>query len=260
MRFLTVSVLLGGLAAAGCDRGPRPVATRTDQSGARVANQATTAPATTVATGAASAPRAVLATEPAEAAGLGAPPARAASFVREVTVPQGTQLSIALDTAVGSDISRVEEAVVGHLTRPVVIRGDTVLPAGSRVTGVVTDATRAGKVKGRAHVAVRFDAINPAIGRSSRDESEYRIETAAVGRTAPSTKKKDAMKIGAPAAGGAIIGGLVGGKKGALIGGAIGGGGGAAVVMSTRGPDVHLPKGSALTVRLAKPVTVRVRV
>ena len=42
--------------------------------------------------------------------------------------------------------------------------------------------------------------------------------TAAIGRTAPATKKKDALEIGAPAAGGAIIGALVGGKKGAPIG------------------------------------------
>jgi hypothetical protein len=31
-------------------------------------------------------------------------------------------------------------------------------------------------------------------------------------------KKKDAIEIGAPAAGGAAIGALIGGKKGALIG------------------------------------------
>ena len=62
-------------------------------------------------------------------------------------------------------------------------------------------------------------------------------------RTAAATKKKDAVEIGAPAAGGAIIGALVGGKKGALIGTAIGGGAGTAVVLSTRGKEVRLPKG-----------------
>ena len=57
---------------------------------------------------------------------------------------------------------------------------------------------------------------------------------------------------------GAVAGALVGGKKGAAIGGAAGGGAGTAVVLSTRGKEVHLPRGSRLTVRLSAPLTVRV--
>ncbi len=66
------------------------------------------------------------------------------------------------------------------------------------------------------------------------------------------------MEIGAPAAGGAIIGALLGGKQGALVGTAVGGGAGTAVVLSTRGKEVHLAKGSALAVKLVEPITVRV--
>ena len=176
--------------------------------------------------------------------------------MREVTLPAGTQLPIVLDTGVGSDTSHVEELVQAHLARPVLVHGVTALGAGSRVSGVVTDATRSAKVKGRAHVAVRFDALTPE-GPGS-DHARYSIQTAAVGRTAPGTKKKDAVEIGAPAVGGAIIGALVGGKKGAAIGGAAGGGAGTAVVLSTRGKEVHLPKGARLTLRLSQPVTVRV--
>ena len=122
------------------------------------------------------------------------------------------------------------------------------------VSGVVTDATPAGKVKGRAHLAVRFDSITPR-GADER----YRIETAAVGRRAPATKKNDAVKIGAPAAGGAIIGAILGGGKGAAIGAAAGGGAGTAVVLSTRGKETSLPVGSALRLRLTAPLTVRIR-
>jgi hypothetical protein len=171
-----------------------------------------------------------------------------------VTIPAGTSLPLVLDTGIGSDISRVEQPVHAHLARAIVVRGETVLAQGSPVSGVVTDARRSGKVKGRAHVAVRFDTVTPR-GVDER----YRIRTTAVGRTAPATKKKDALEIGAPAAGGAIIGAIVGGKKGAAIGGAAGGGAGTAVVLSTRGKEVRLAKGAVLTVRLAEPVTVKVR-
>ena len=105
----------------------------------------------------------------------------------------------------------------------------------------------------RAHVAMRFNTLTPSGGQ------RYNIRTAAVGRTAEDTKGKDAAEIAAPAAGGAIIGALLGGKKGALIGTAVGGGAGAAVVLSTRGKEVHLGRGAALTLRLTAPVTIRVR-
>ena len=182
------------------------------------------------------------------------PSAAGAPAGREVTLPVGTRLPVVLDTGVGSDTSRVEQPVQAHIARAIVVNGQTVLPAGTRVSGVVTDARRSGKVKGLAHVGVRFDALTPR-----GDDERYQIRTAAVGRTAQSTKKKDALEIGAPAAGGAIIGAIVGGKKGAAIGTAVGGGAGTAVVLSTRGKEVHLPKGSALTLRLSAPVTIRIR-
>jgi hypothetical protein len=180
--------------------------------------------------------------------------AAATKAVRDVTIPAGTVVPVVLDTGVGSATSHVEEAVHAHVTKPIVVQGVTVVPTGSRVSGIVTDATRSGRVKGRAHVALRFETLAPAGA-----EQHYTIHTTAVGRTAESTKKKDAIEIGAPAAGGALIGALVGGKKGALIGGAAGAGGGTAVVLSTRGKEVALPKGSALTLKLTEPVTVHVQ-
>jgi hypothetical protein len=179
---------------------------------------------------------------------------RAAPAWREITIPAGTRLSVVLDSGVGSDTSRVEEPVTAHLSRPITIGGATVLATGTQLNGVVTDAKPSGKVKGLAHVAVRFTTLTPR-----GDDQRYRIQTASVGRTAAATKEKDALEIGAPAAGGAIIGALVGGKKGALIGTAVGGGAGTAVVLSTSGKEVHMGKGAALTLRLSSPVTVRVK-
>jgi hypothetical protein len=103
-------------------------------------------------------------------------------------------------------------------------------------------------------VSLRFDTLTPA-GADER----YPIQTTAVSRTAPSTKKTDALEIAAPAAGGAIIGGIVGGKKGAAIGAAAGGGAGTAVVLSQRGDEVRLARGTSVTITLTQPVTVRVR-
>ena len=249
MRALTIGFVALGVVVGACNRADSAV-------GAANNPNATTSPAATpVATsGASDASRSAAAAPAATPAPAAANASAAAPAWREVTIPAGTSLSLVLDTGVGSDTSRVEQPVQAHLSRPIVIRGETVVAQGSAVGGVVTDATRSGKVKGRAHVGVRFDTLTPR-GVDER----YRIRTSAVGRTAPATKKKDAVEIGAPAAGGAIIGAIVGGKKGAAIGTAAGGGAGTAVVLSTRGKEVHLPKGSLVTVRLTQPLTVRVK-
>jgi hypothetical protein len=173
---------------------------------------------------------------------------------REVILPAGTTLPVVLDTSVGTDTSRVEDRVTAHLARAVVIEGVTALAQGSSVSGVVTDATRAGKVEGTAHLALRFHSLTPA-----QTDERYDIATSTVARRGRSEKKKDALKIAAPAAGGAIVGGIVGGKKGAVIGGAAGGGAGTAVVLSQRGEDVRLGRGAAFTLKLTEPVTVRVK-
>jgi hypothetical protein len=185
-----------------------------------------------------------------------APPLQArahesARFDRAITIPAGTVLRVRVDRAFGSDISRVEDAVHATVAQPVVLGGVVVVPAGSAISGYVSDAARPGRVKGRGRVAVRFTALRP-----SGDDEVYRIRTRAWTAVAPATKKKDALTIGLPAAGGAVVGGLIGGKKGAGIGALTGGGAGTAVVLSTRGRDVRIGRGATLAVRLATPVTV----
>jgi hypothetical protein len=177
--------------------------------------------------------------------------AETARVARRVTIPAGTVLRLRVDRGFGSDISRVEDAVSATLTRAVVVDGRTILPVGSTAAGYVSEAVRPGKVKGRGRVAVRFTRIDPGPG-----VEPYRMETRSWVAVAPATKKKDALTIGIPAAGGAVVGALVGGKKGAGIGAAAGGGAGTAVVLTTRGKDVRVGRGAVLSVRLTSPLTV----
>ena len=174
--------------------------------------------------------------------------------VRHITIPAGTVLRLRVDRGFGSDISRVEDRVPATLSRAVVIGGQTVLPVGSTATGYVSEATRPGKVKGRGRVAVRFNRIAPP-----SESDSYRMDTRSWVAVAPASKKKDALTIALPAAGGAAIGALVDGKKGAGIGSLIGGGAGTAAVLSTRGKEVRVGNGAILSVRLAAPLTVAVR-
>jgi hypothetical protein len=170
----------------------------------------------------------------------------------EVTVPAGTRLRLELMSAVGSDTSAVEAPVRASLRDSVTVEGRVALPAGSEVVGVVTDVERSGRVKGLARVAYRFDSVR-ANGES------YDIKTASISHQAEATKGEDATKIAVGAGAGAALGAVLGGGSGAAKGAAIGGAGGTGVVLATRGKEVHVGPGTAVTTRLTAPITVRVR-
>ena len=171
--------------------------------------------------------------------------------VREVTLPAGTLLRLRLGSTVSSRTSSVEDPVQATIRSAVVRNGATVLPAGTPVSGYVTEARRSGRVKGRARVGVRFNAVRV-------NGTLYTMRTNAIAREAEGTKKEDAAKIGIGAGAGAITGAIIDGKKGAAIGTAVGAAGGTGVVLATRGDEVALGRGAAVTVRLAAPLTVRI--
>jgi hypothetical protein len=172
---------------------------------------------------------------------------------REITIPEGTELALTLETTVASNTSRVEDPVRASLRRSIVVDDARVVPSGTEVLGSVVDVARSAKVQGRARLSLRFTELR-------LDEERLDLRTSSYTRQARSTKKKDTAKIGVPAVGGAILGALIGGGKGAAVGATIGGGAGTAAVLSTRGEEVRLPSGTPVTVRLTAPLTVRIRV
>jgi hypothetical protein len=168
-----------------------------------------------------------------------------------VTIPAGTKLSLTLATTVASDTSKVEDTVRARLAKPVTVEGVEGLPKGAELVGSVLEAEQSGRVKGRATIAFRFQRL------TAWDET-HDIQTARIAREAASTKKEDATKVGIGAGAGALIGAIAGGGKGAAIGSAVGAGAGTGAVLATRGDEVSLPAGTAVTATLQEPLTVRV--
>ena len=169
----------------------------------------------------------------------------------DVTIPAGTALPLALTSGIASDTSALEDAVSAELTRAITINGREVLPAGTRLTGLVTAVDDSNRVKGRASIAFRFTSLQAA-------DTQYDLQSAAISRQAPATKGEDAAKIGIGAGAGAVIGGILGGKDGAAKGAAVGGGAGTGVVLATKGREVRLGPGADVTTRLEAPLTIRV--
>jgi hypothetical protein len=230
-KFITVMVL--AVVVTGCGDGAGTTA-NSEQAQA----SATAAPAT--------------AESAAGGSGSSAAPAPAPTY-REVTLPAGTTLRLELESTVASDTSHVDDAVRAKLRQPVVVDGETVIPAGGEVAGTVTSAVRSGRVQGRARIAYRFDSIRV-------DGERYEISTAPVSHVAPATKRKDATKIGIGAGAGALVGAIVGGGDGAAKGAALGGAGGTGVVLATRGDEVRVGPGADVNAKLTAPLKVRVRV
>jgi type IV secretory pathway VirB10-like protein len=177
------------------------------------------------------------------------PPAR---FYEDLTVPASSVIGLQIDSAVSSERARLEDRVEARVLRDVLVDGRTAIPAGSRAVGAVTLVERGGKMTERARLGVRFHTIVLA------DSMQVPVRTDTIFREGESPTGDSARKIGGAAAGGAILGAIIGGKKGAVIGGATGAAGGTAVVFAGDRNAATLPAGAVVTVRLAEPLTVEV--
>ncbi len=178
-----------------------------------------------------------------------APPEPQREWV-EVSVPAETVLGLQIQTAISSETARVEDRVDARITRDVRVGDRVAIPAGSEALGTVTQVDRGGKLKDRAHFAVRFDTL------LLPDGTRLPLTAEAVHREGPSPANKSAARIGGATVGGAILGAILGGGKGAAIGGAIGAGGGTAATMASDREPATLPAGSIVNIRLMSPVSI----
>ena len=169
-------------------------------------------------------------------------------MVKEFTIPAGTTLAVSVLNALGSETSQVEDLVKGALAKSIVIDGTTVVPQGAEMRGVVSDAKKSGRVKGKATLGIAFDRL------TVRGEP-LRIQTAPVVIEAQDKKSDDVKKGGLGAGLGAVVGGIAGGGTGAAIGAVAGGAG---TVLGTKGREVEVPAGTVVNVLMQSPLTVKV--
>lgn len=166
-----------------------------------------------------------------------------------LTIPAGTELQLILENGLSSATSQEGDPVTARVERATGPDGRVLLPGGTVLKGRVYRAAPAGRVSGKARLAVDFDRI---VVRGT----EHRLDTTAIDVEGPDSHGRDAAIVGGSTVGGAIIGGLLGGGSGAKKGAVVGILGGTGAVLATRGHDVEIPSGSRWTVRVKDRVAV----
>ena len=178
-----------------------------------------------------------------------APPSTQTQAPQAIVVPTGTRIRVRLAQTLSTKQNQTGDSFSGTLVSPIAVDGQTVIPAGARARGVVTEAKARGRFKGQAVLAIRLDSIRSG-------GQNYPVRTSHVERVEQGKGKRSAAMTGGGAGFGAIVGGLAGGGKGALIGGLLGGGGGAAGSALTGNKDLVLPAESVVTFDLERSLTV----
>lgn len=187
-------------------------------------------------------------------------PAQPAADIDAYRVETGTKIPLSLLNSVSTKNAAEGDRIYLETIFPVLVNGRIVVPVGSSVAGTVTSVKRAGRVKGRSELFVRFDSIilpngvmrdfrsrvsnvdgtNP--GRLDREEGKIEGD---------GNKSGDARAVGDAAITGTFLGAIVGSAAGRTgMGSGIGAAAGATAAMigilATRGPDAVLTKGTTV--------------
>jgi hypothetical protein len=169
---------------------------------------------------------------------------------------------VRLDTTLATFSNRVGDPFQGKITQPVVIRGATLIPVGSTIEGRVTKLSEPRRISGRPIIGILPEAVILPSGErffldaTLTDTNIRGTDVDQEGQFKGTTRdRRDNLEAGGGAAGGMLIGGLIGGGPGVLIGGAIGAGSATAHWLATHRSAI-LPSGTQLTLELNRPLTL----
>jgi len=183
----------------------------------------------------------------------------------EWILAEGTQITLQLNDYLSTKLNNEGDAFTATVMAAVYVKDRLVIPKGSAVSGSVSRVLRPGRFKGKAMMNLLFTSIHipgtaepqPIVATLVRLDPEGGARTQSEGTIQGSDSKgQDAARVGAPTAGGAAIGGIVGGGKGAAIGAGVGAAIGLASVLSGRGKDLEIRKGSLMEIVLDRPLSI----
>jgi hypothetical protein len=166
-----------------------------------------------------------------------------------LTIPAGTIVQIRTSDWLSSDKNKKGDPFIGTLVNPVIVDGWVVARRGQTIVGEVTDAQKAGRVKGVSKLQLDLNQLTLVDGQM------LTVQTSLLNASAGTSNGRDAVAVGATTGTGAAIGGIAAGGAGAGIGAGAGLVAGIAGVLLTRGKPTIIPPEDVLTFRLEAPAS-----
>jgi hypothetical protein len=175
----------------------------------------------------------------------------------DYVVTAGTRILLRLTRSVDTKRSVAGDRVYLETAAPVFLNGRLIIPQGSFVIGSITEAQRAGRVKGKADLNLRFETLTLPNGvardlLSRADSADGRAVDSEGRIQGDGSKGRDARTVATTTAAGAGIGALAGAPG---IGAAAGAVAGLAGILGTRGPDLVVRQGTSMEMVLDRDLT-----
>jgi hypothetical protein len=177
-------------------------------------------------------------------------------------VPAGTALMVRLDTTLATFSNKPGDPFHGSISQPVVVNGQTLIPAGATVEGRVTKVNEPRRFEGKPTIGILPEAVIMPTGEryfldaTLTDTNIHGSDVSSEGQFKGSGHdRRDTIEQGGGTAAGMLVGGLIGGPAGVLVGGLVGGGGTTAHWLSKQ-RSATLPAGTQLTLELNRPLTM----
>jgi len=178
-------------------------------------------------------------------------------------VPAGTALMVKLETTLATFSNKAGDPFRGQLTQAVQLNGKTIIPAGTVVEGRVTKIAEPRRISGRPTIGIlpetlvlpngeRFSVDATLIDTNAGRDTDVNQEGEFKG---PGHDRRDQLETGGGAAGGMLIGGLIGGPPGVVVGGVVGAGS-TGVHWLSKHRSATLMAGTTLTIELNRPLAM----
>ncbi len=178
-----------------------------------------------------------------------------------IVIPRDTELILELQDDLNTEQTREGTKFTAKVVGPSEISGAT-------VEGRVSKITKPGRLKQRSEMSLSFDRIVLDDNRWSnfsavltevmpvKGDNVKRVDSegTAIGQ---GSFKQDAIKIGAPAGAGLIIGGIAGGPVGAAVGAGVGAAFGVGAVVVKRGKHIRLNRNQQFRIKTAYETQIR---
>ena len=167
-----------------------------------------------------------------------------------ITIPAGKIIFARLSEPLSSDHNHVGDTFTATLDQPIVVDGWVVARRGETIVGTVTQAQKAGRVKGVSHLGLELTDITIV------DGNQLPVKTELWNGSAGTSHGADAAAIATTTGVGTIIGAAANGGTGAGVGAGAGALAGIGLVLLTRGKPTVLGPEYPLSFRLKEPISI----